>query len=140
MGYKLDPNADLFPEGYHFFEVTGCMEKPTRAGVMRFQVVMKDLDTSRVHTEKWWVEGEWVGMSVGKFKALGVDLNDLNPSDLIGRRFYGKVKHRPGKGDFGPQASIGSCYPEDAPPKGYLAQKEAQAKAEQKADEGSTPF
>lgn len=117
--WSIDPNSDLFPEGIHLFEITGCVEKPTRKGIMQFAVAMRDVNSGRTHSEKWWVEGEWVGMSVGKFKALGLDLANIDPADLVGRRFYGKVKHREGKGDFGPQASIGTCWSEDKPPKEF---------------------
>lgn len=119
---RIDKNADLFPEGWHFFEVTGCEPKFTQKGDEQFLVRLKDVDTGRTHSERWFVSGEWVGMSVPKLKALGLDLDtDIQPADLIGRRFYGQVKHKPGKGDFGPQAQIGKTFDENHPPKEYSA-------------------
>lgn len=119
---RIDKNADLFPEGWHFFEVFGCESKFTQKGDEQFVVRMKDVDTGRLHSERWFVSGQWVSMSVGKLKALGLDLdNDIQPIDLVGRRFYANVKHKEGKGDFGPQAQITKAFPEDKPPKEYTS-------------------
>lgn len=134
--YSIDPNADLFPEGIHFFEITGCVEKPTKKGIMQFAVSMRDVNSGRTHSEKWWVEGEWVGMSVGKFKALGLDLAAIDPDDLVGLRFYGKIKHKEGKGDYPPSAQIGQCWSVDKPPKEFRV-IEPKPIVE---DEDSTPF
>lgn len=117
---KFDPNADLFPEGWHLFEVTATAPTFTQKGVEMWKVTMRDVHTGRMHSERWWAEGEWVGMTTPKLKALGLDLNnDVEPADLIGRRMYGKVKHTEGKGDYGPQAQIGSVNPESKVPKDF---------------------
>lgn len=120
---KMDPNADLFPVGLFLFEVIDTTVKFTQANNHeRWIVTLQDVHSGRRLTEGWMMEGGGAGMSVRKLKSLGVtDFNDVNPSDIKGRRMIAKVKHTPPKGDFEAKAELASTWPESNPPKEWQA-------------------
>lgn len=121
---RVNPNADLFPEGLHLFEITECVsDRSKRSGDELFKVTMRDVHTRRTTMERWMVEGPGEGMTVRKFKALGLDLTkDIEPMDLVGLRFIGKVKHSTSE-QYGDQAQISTIWNEAKPPKDWIAQQ-----------------
>lgn len=149
---RVDPNADLFPEGTYLFEVVTCTQTYTKSkGQIRFIVNMRDVHSNRRHSEGWMMEGEGLGRTVGYLKALGVtNFDDVRPEDLQGRRAIGRLKHKESE-TYGMQAQISTMWPESKPPKDWVApiDQAAEDKAldeffesgKPKADDAdSTPF
>lgn len=122
MGFKLDKNADLFPEGLYLFEVADAtIGYSKKSGDAYLKVTLRDVNTRRTLFENWMIEGNGQGMTVPKLKALEIDLDqDVEPGDLIGRRMIARVKHRESE-QYGTQAQIAKSWPESAPPKEWAA-------------------
>jgi len=119
---RIDPNADLFPLGWHLFEVMHVESKWTKKDDEQWAIRLRDVHTNRTHYERWFATGQWVGMTVPKLKALGMDFSqDIQGADLVGRRFYGEVGIRKGKDGYPDQAQIGKCRSENDPPEGFAA-------------------
>ena len=116
---KMDPNADLFPTGMFLFEVIETTVKFTKErNHERWIVTLEDVHTGRSFSEGWMMEGDGASMSVRKLKSLGVtDFNDVNPSDIKGRRMIARVKHSPPKNGYEAKAETGTTWPESNPPK-----------------------
>lgn len=123
MGFKVDKNADLFPEGLFMFEVVACDVKHSQAsGDPYFKVTLRDVYTRRTLFENWMMAGNGQGMTVPKLRALELDLDkDVEAGDLIGRRLIARIKHKDSE-KYGTQAQIGKSWPESKPPQEWLAE------------------
>lgn len=118
MGFNIDKTANLFPEGLFLLEVSECsVGHSKKSGDAYLKVKLRDVFTSRTLYENWMVQGNGQGMTVPKLKALEIDLDgEVEPGDLLGRRMIAKIKHKDSD-QYGTQAQIGKCWPENAPPK-----------------------
>jgi hypothetical protein len=133
VGYRVDPTADVFPEGLCLLEVVEVEEKRSRStGDAYFKVKLRDCHTRQSFYENWMMQGRGQSMTVPKLKALGLDLaNEIERDDLLGRRMVARIKHKE-NGEYGTQAQIARSWPEDSPPPEWLEvslRREAQASA-----------
>lgn len=146
MGFKLDENAGLFPQGMHLVEVDECVQKFSKAGDGMFAVKMRDVYSNDVFWENWMMEGKGQGMTVPKVRALGLDVaNIIEAGDLVGRRMVVKVTHKDSEA-FGTQAQVSKAWTPDGapadwhPPSGEAQPKPSGLKTASGEDAESQPF
>lgn len=117
MGYRVDKNANLFPEGLFLLEIVQSETKRSKSsGDGMFKVKLRDTKTNRTFYENWMMEGNGVKRTIQKLDAIGLDLDDeIEADDLLDKRLIARVKHKDSPG-YDTQAQIDKCWPESRPP------------------------
>lgn len=117
MGYRVDRDAYLFPEGLFLLEIVECENKRSKSsGDGMFKVKLRDVKTNRTFYENWMMEGNGVKHTIPKLEALALNLDDeIEPRDLLEKRIIARVKHKESPG-YDTQAQIARVWPESRPP------------------------
>lgn len=121
MGYRVDRNANLFPEGLFLLEIVECENKRSKSsGDGMFKVKLRDVKTNRTFYENWMMEGNGVKHTIPKLEALSLNLDDeIEPRDVLDKRLIARVKHKESPG-YDTQAQIARVWPESRPPQEWL--------------------
>lgn len=117
MGYRVDKNAHIFPEGLFLLEIVGCEDKVSRAGDGKFNVKLRDTKTGRTFYDGWMMEGNGVKHTIPKLEAIGLNMDDeIEAHDLLDKQFIARVKHKESPG-FDTRAEVAKAWPTSRPPK-----------------------